>query len=255
LIYNFERTSKKPTGTILKSMTISATTFSDFSNSLLRAADWSMSKFRAGEWLVDILCLIPIHIAVTRENRFIPLKDGVYSTELEKSLLGADVNRIVNHLSFGWYESLFQSYMAKKPVKVVSSMGEQLVGKSFSLNHLVDTSFAGSAMRTTEEVWMSVTPTKDALIVALDFEGVHSIERSAQEDILLALFNTAISNLVLFRSNFALSRDIASLCQLFQSSSIILDPASNPSLFQSTLVIIIKDVVDSDNAEITREYA
>ena len=98
-------------------------------------------------------------------------------------------------------------------------MGEQSVGKSFALNHLVDTSFAGSAMRTTEGVWMSVTPTKDALIVALDFEGqscafpcivhsalfgrgsfssvgVHSIERSAQEDTLLVLFNTAISNLV-----------------------------------------------------------
>ena len=104
---------------------------------------------------------------------------------------------------------------SKQPVKVVSSMGEQSVGKSFALNHLVDTSFAGSAMRTTEGVWMSVTPTDDALIVALDFEGffsvsldphfpshdprvlgVHSIERSAQEDALLVLFNTAVSNLV-----------------------------------------------------------
>ena len=95
-------------------------------------------------------------------------------------------------------------------------MGEQSVGKSFTLNHLVDTSFAGSAMRTTEGVWMSVTPTKEALVVALDFEGgsfarspmfvlsnplptfagVHSIERSVQEDTLLVLFNTAISNLV-----------------------------------------------------------
>ncbi|KAG1725515.1 hypothetical protein EDB19DRAFT_1643996 [Suillus lakei] len=254
LIFNFERTSKKPTGTILKSMVVSTTTYSGFSNSLLGAAEWSVSKFRAGEWLVDILCLIPIHIAVTRENRFIPLKDGVYSSELEKSLLGADVNRIVDHLSFGWYESLFQSYMAKKPVKVVSSMGEQSVGKSFSLNHLVDTSFAGSAMRTTEGVWMSATPTKDALVVALDFEG--TIERSAQEDTLLVLFNTAISNLVLFRNNFALSRDITGLFQSFQSSSTVLDPASNPSLFQSTLVIIIKaDVVDSDKAEITREFA
>jgi len=67
-------------------------------------------------------------------------------------------------------------------------MGQQSVGKSFTLNHLVDTSFAGSAMRTTglfrialfeirrltahlEGVWMSVTPTENALIVALDFEG------------------------------------------------------------------------------------
>ena len=126
---------------------------------------------------------------------------------------------------------------------------------------------------------MSVSPTDDALIVALDFEGefgatccqqsgtyfwrttgVHSLERSAQEDTLLVLFNTAISNLVsksphlavtvvhlnfrhmqvLFRNNFALSRDITGLFQSFQSSSSVLDPASNPSLFQSTLVVIIK---------------
>ena len=67
-------------------------------------------------------------------------------------------------------------------------MGEQSVGKSFALNHLVDTSFAGSAMRTTgrypyliygfdsdlysEGVWLSVTPTEDYLVVALDFEGL-----------------------------------------------------------------------------------
>ncbi|KAI6027005.1 hypothetical protein EDC04DRAFT_3116261 [Pisolithus marmoratus] len=145
--------------------------------------------------------------------------------------------------------------MATKPVRVVSSMGEQSVGKSYALNHLVDTSFAGSAMRTTEGVWMSVTPTEKELIVALDFEGVHSIERSAQEDTLLVLFNTAISNLVLFRNNFALSRDITGLFQSFQSSATVLDPAENPSLFQSTLVIIIKDVVEADKVEIGREFS
>ncbi|KAG2130165.1 uncharacterized protein EDB93DRAFT_1181059 [Suillus bovinus] len=240
LISTFERTSKKPTGNLLKRIDVSSTAYSAFHDSHLGGVEWSVSKFRAGEWLAEFLCLIPIQIAVTMENRFIPLKDGVYSTQLEKSLLGADVNRIVDHLSFGWYESLFQSYMAKKPVKVVSSMGEQSVGKSFSLNHLMDTSFAGSAMRTTEGVWMSVTPTQDVLVVALDFEGVHSIERSAQEDTLLVLFNTAISNLVLFRNNFALSRDITGLFQSFQSSATVLDPATNPNLFQSTLVIIIK---------------
>ncbi|KAG2340343.1 hypothetical protein BDR05DRAFT_889963 [Suillus weaverae] len=253
LISTFERTSKKPTGNLLKRIDVSSTTYSAFCNSHLRGAEWNISKFRAGEWLAEFLCLIPIQIAVTMENRFIPLKDGVYSTQLEKSLLGADVNRIVDHLSFGWYKSLFQSYMAKKPVKVVSSMGEQSVGKSFALNHLVDTSFAGSAMRTTEGVWMSVTPTKDALVVALDFEG--TIERSTQEDTLLVLFNTAISNLVLFRNNFALSRDITGLFHSFQSSATVLDPATNPSLFQSTLVIIIKDVVDSDKADIAKEFA
>ncbi|KAF8452913.1 hypothetical protein L210DRAFT_3617960 [Boletus edulis BED1] len=264
MISMFERATKKPTGDVLKSIKVTAASFAVFAAELCgggerqgstRSRGWNISSYRAGEWLVEFLCLIPIHIALAKDNRFVPLKDGVYSPDLERSLLGADVNRIVDSLSFGWYESLFQSYMASKAVKVVSSMGEQSVGKSFALNHLVDTSFAGSAMRTTEGVWMSVTPTKDALIVALDFEGVHSIERSAQEDTLLVLFNTAISNLVLFRNNFALSRDITGLFQSFQSSSTVLDPKANPSLFQSTLVIIIKDVVDSDEAEIAREFS
>ncbi|KAF8548217.1 hypothetical protein OG21DRAFT_1449416 [Imleria badia] len=264
MILTFEKGTKKPTGDILKSIQVSAASFAVFAAELCggwerpnssRNRAWNISAYRAGEWLVEFLCLIPIHLALAKDNRFVPLKDGVYSPDLERTLLGADVNRIVDNLSFGWYESLFQSYMASKPVKVVSSMGEQSVGKSFALNHLVDTSFAGSAMRTTEGVWMSVTPTKDALIVALDFEGVHSIERSAQEDTLLVLFNTAISNLVLFRNNFALSRDITGLFQSFQSSSTVLDPRANPSLFQSTLVIIIKDVVDSDKIEIAKEFS
>ncbi|KAF9233644.1 hypothetical protein BU15DRAFT_90252 [Melanogaster broomeanus] len=242
LIDTFEATTKKPTGDILKTLSksVTAVSFAVFANEFRMDGQWAVSRFKAGEWIVDFLCLIPIQIAVAKDNRFLPLKDGVFSPEMEKSLLGADVNRIVDSVSFGWYESLFQSYMADKPVRVVSSMGEQSVGKSFALNHLVDTSFAGSAMRTTEGVWMSATPTEEALIVALDFEGVHSIERSAQEDTLLVLFNTAISNLVLFRNNFALSRDITGLFQSFQSSSTVLDPAANPSLFQSTLVIIIK---------------
>ncbi|KAI0297435.1 hypothetical protein BC826DRAFT_166673 [Russula brevipes] len=255
IIHTFERTSRKPTGDELRGISVAARTFPSFADQFFASPDWPVSRFRAGEWLADLLCLIPIHIAITHENRFVPLKDGVVSAQLEKSLLGAEVNRIVDSLSLGWYESIFQSYWASKPVKVVSSMGEQSVGKSFTLNHLVDTSFAGSAMRTTEGVWMSVSPTDDALIVALDFEGVHSLERSAQEDTLLVLFNTAISNLVLFRNNFALSRDITGLFQSFQSSSSVLDPSSNPSLFQSTLVVIIKDVIDSDKAEVTREFS
>ncbi|KAG6330620.1 hypothetical protein ID866_8469 [Astraeus odoratus] len=255
MIHNFEFSSKKPTGDVLNSIKVSAAPFDVFAQELCGTSEWNTSRYCGGEWIVDLLCLIPIHIAVTRDNRFIPLKDGIYSPELEKELLGAEVNSIVDSISFGWYESLFQSYMATKPVRVVSSMGEQSVGKSYALNHLVDTSFAGSAMRTTEGVWMSVTPMDKEIIVALDFEGVHSIERSAQEDTLLVLFNTAISNLVLFRNNFALSRDITGLFQSFQSSASILDPAANPLLFQSTLVIIIKDVIEADSEEIGREFS
>ncbi|KAI9443933.1 hypothetical protein H4582DRAFT_2125919, partial [Lactarius indigo] len=271
LIQKFAKAMRKPTGDELSGIKVTAAQFRPFWDKVLSQSDWKVSRYRVGEWLVDLLCLIPIHIAVCRENRFVPLADGVLSAELERSLLGAEVNQIVDKLSFGWYESIFQSYLALKPVKVVSSMGQQSVGKSYSLNHLVDTSFAGSAMRTTEGVWMSVTPTDEALIVALDFEGVDSIERSPQEDTLLVLFNTAISNLVsksycngasfsdcpqvLFRNNFAFGRDISGLFQSFQSSASVLDPAANPTLFQSTLVIIIKDVLEPDTVEISREFS
>ncbi|KAK0446849.1 hypothetical protein EV421DRAFT_1707267 [Armillaria borealis] len=254
MVQSFELRTRKPTNDVLRHIEVRAVPLSDIASLVTREDTWPVSQFPLGAWLVNLFCLIPIHIAITRENRFLPLKDGVVSVEWEKSLLGAEVGKIIDSVSFGWYESIFQSYMAKKPVKVVSSMGEQSVGKSYTLNHLVDSSFAGSAMRTTEGVWLSVTPTDDALIVALDFEGVHSIERSTQEDTLLVLFNTAISNLVLFRNNFALSRDITGLFQSFQSSSTVLDPTTNPSLFQSTLVIIIKDVTDIDKGEIVKEY-
>ena len=72
------------------------------------------STFLLGEWLVDILCLIPIHIAVARDNRFIPMKDGVMSADYERSLVGATVDQIVDSLSVGWYESILRSYMVSK---------------------------------------------------------------------------------------------------------------------------------------------
>ena len=214
LVQTFERTAKKPTDGELHGIQVSAVQFKTFQDNVALHPNWNVSRYRAGEWLVDLLCLIPIHIAVCRENKFTPLADGVLSSDLERNLLGAEVNQIVDKLSFGWYESIFQSYLAAKvclqrlcrsifnrglmhgiqPVKVVSSMGQQSVGKSFSLNHLLDTSFAGSAMRTTgiisalqqfsteyrtsEGVWMSVTPTDEALIVSLDFEGMFRIYRT-----------------------------------------------------------------------------
>lgn len=57
---------------------------------------------------------VTARLAITRENSFIPLKDGVLNPAFEKRLLGADVPTIINSLSVGWYESLFRSYMATK---------------------------------------------------------------------------------------------------------------------------------------------
>jgi hypothetical protein len=114
MIQTFEKATKKPTGDELRGIQVSGIAFDWVATELSAGNEWRVSRFRAGEWLVDFLCLIPIHIAITKENRFIPLKDGVSSPELEQSLLGAEVGRIVDSLSFGWYESIFQSYMASK---------------------------------------------------------------------------------------------------------------------------------------------
>ena len=134
---------------------------------------------------------------------------------------------------FGWTRALNgqHSYIYVQPVKVVSSMGQQSVGKSFSLNHLLDTSFAGSAMRTTGIVTSTPMITRvctkvnrGRMVVCnthrrctysgtrlrrsvrltserhdwsiTQIAGVDSVERSLQEDTLFVLFNTAISNLV-----------------------------------------------------------
>jgi hypothetical protein len=115
MIETFERTTKKPTGDKLSTLQVSAMTFDNvIANLSLDVECVNMSVFKVGEWVVDLLCLIPIHLALARDNRFVPLKDGVYSAEVEKSLLGAEINRIVDSISFGWYESIFQSYMADK---------------------------------------------------------------------------------------------------------------------------------------------
>lgn len=110
MVAKFESTTRKPIGSELTNTQINGFTYTEFLQSQIH----NVSRFKAGEWLVDILCLIPIHLAVARDNRFVPLKDGVWSLELERSLLGATVEQVIDRLSFGWYESIFQSYMSNK---------------------------------------------------------------------------------------------------------------------------------------------
>ena len=116
LIQTFEQTKRKPTGYELTGIHVHSLDFEDAITLLTNGVPWEVSQFCFGEWLVETLCLIPLHVAITRDNRFIPLKNGVSSPELEKSLLGAEVGHIVDCLSLGWYESIFQSYMAQKVI-------------------------------------------------------------------------------------------------------------------------------------------
>ncbi|KAG8962042.1 hypothetical protein FRC05_005629 [Tulasnella sp. 425] len=223
---DFTRQSHKPVGRSLLDIKVQVLPVAD---AIWDRADTSICK--AGEWFVELICLIPIHIAVARDNRFVPLKDGVSGDSFNQDLLGSGVAEMIDLISLGPYEAILGSYMATKPVRVVSSM---VVIKG---------------------VWLSLCPTKDQLVVAMDFEGVHSLERTAQEDMLLVLFNAAISNLIMFRNNFALNRNVANMFTSFQASAGLFDPDNNPKLFKGLLAIIIKDVLDADKKEIVEEFS
>lgn len=103
LIQSFEQRTRKPTGDELKNTLVTAVNRQSLVLSSFFDQAWEVSRLKAGQWIVDIFCLIPLHIAICRENRFIPLKDGVSSAELERSLLGADVSTIVDSVTLGWY--------------------------------------------------------------------------------------------------------------------------------------------------------
>ncbi|CAG8438296.1 8032_t:CDS:10 [Funneliformis caledonium] len=214
---DLKRSTKKPT-TMLKKFSTSIIPFQELN---IESIQKYSSEYELGEWIIQLCCLIPIQIAVAKDNVFQPLKDGLSSNDFEiDDGYSHHVESIAKNISFGWYEGIFRHFGDKK-VKVVSSMGEQSCGKSFMLNHLVGTTFDGSAMRCTEGVWMSLVNTKKFIYVALDFEGLNSLERSSQEDLFLTLFNTVVSSLILFK---------AKLC------------------------IIIKDVSKADKEDIVREF-
>lgn len=93
LIQQFEKSTQKPTDGKLDAITVDATTYEALRES---GHTFPVTSYPAGKWLVELLCLIPIHLAITSGNRFIPLANGVSSAEFERSLLGADVMQIAN---------------------------------------------------------------------------------------------------------------------------------------------------------------
>lgn len=85
MIRNFELSTKKPTRGFLGAIKVSATR--DASSILSRISP-HVSTFPAGLWLIELLCLIPLHLAIADGNAFVPLKDGVRSSDFERALLG-----------------------------------------------------------------------------------------------------------------------------------------------------------------------
>ncbi|CAJ0749831.1 22657_t:CDS:10 [Entrophospora sp. SA101] len=197
-----KKKTKKP-ASILKHFKTTITTFSDLDIEENNFISKHSIKYQLGEWIIQ-------------------LSYGLASNDYEVDFdveHGHRFGGIAENISLGWYEGIFKHF-GDRQVKVVSSMGEQSCGKSYMLNHLVGTTFDGSAMRCTEGVWMSLFITKKYIYVALDFEGLKSLERTPQEDLFLTLFNTMVSNMILFKNQFAVSRDMSGMFQRFQDGIV-----------------------------------
>ncbi|CAG8491773.1 7035_t:CDS:10 [Funneliformis caledonium] len=222
---DLKRETNKPQ-TILKKFSIFVTSFQEFDiEDLINAKRKKIANVQLGEWIIQLSCLIPIQIAVAKNNQFQPLRDGLS----ENGRFGLDdgyrpVDSIARNISFGWYEGIL-NYFGDRQVKVVSSMGEQSCGKSYLLNHLVGSTFDGSAMRCTEGVWMSLVITKKFIYVALDFEGLKSLERTPQEE---------------------------SIC--YQSRFVVDVPKISRWCNVAKLCVIIKDVPKNDRSDVVREF-
>ena len=146
-----------------------------------------------GTWIQRLMCLVPLQIARAENNGLKPLRDGL---QIPSHMTYDNAVSLVDIIRFGNYESLLENW--KGDIKVVSSMGKQSNGKSYLLNHLSGSLLDVAGGRCTDGVWMTLRPTQDCLYVLLDFEGLGSFERSEQEDMLLSIFNVAVSNITVF---------------------------------------------------------
>lgn len=91
MIHQFEQATQKPTDDKLTAMIVENKPIF-----IPDTPEFSITRYFSGKWLVEMLCLIPIHIAITAGNRLVPLINGTLSTDLEARLLGADVTQIAN---------------------------------------------------------------------------------------------------------------------------------------------------------------
>ncbi|PKY52349.1 hypothetical protein RhiirA4_469932 [Rhizophagus irregularis] len=245
------RHSVKKFAAILKKFSVPVITFQELDIDDVRFLSKYSSYYDLGEWMIKLCCIIPIQIAVTKNNSFQPLKDGLSWDEGRVEFdngYGHYIDSIAKSISFGWYEGIFK-YFGNKKIKVVSTMGEQSCEKSLMLNHLIGTSFDESAMGCTEGIWMSLVYTKKYLYVALNFEGQ---KRTPQEDLFLMLFNTIVSNLILFKVDSILKVIMLTMFQKFQDGALFFESGSK--IPQAKLSIVLDDAPNASKEDIVKEF-
>eukprot|EP00005_Dracoamoeba_jomungandri_P004059 CAMPEP_0174252206 /NCGR_PEP_ID=MMETSP0439-20130205/1777_1 /TAXON_ID=0 /ORGANISM="Stereomyxa ramosa, Strain Chinc5" /LENGTH=2184 /DNA_ID=CAMNT_0015332715 /DNA_START=325 /DNA_END=6879 /DNA_ORIENTATION=- len=214
-----------------------------------------LGHFRSQEtnlanWIQEFICLVPIQIARAESGSFIVLSDGMTGCRIDDLSVG--VTDYVKYVHFGLYETIFASWKSKD-IRVVSSMGKQSSGKSYMLNHLTGSLFDISGGRCTDGVWMTLRVFKNTLLVILDFEGIGSFERSDQEDMLLSLFNAAISTVTIYKTEARIDKDTAATFTRFQNGVGLISSQSS-KLFTGLFLIAIRDVDPRDLEKLKEEF-
>ena len=198
------------------------------------------------KFLLKLIGFTPMQIARCQSNEFLVIKDGVaLSTESAR-----DVFEMKENIDLGLFEAIFNWWSGN--VKVVSSMGKQTTGKSYMLNHVMGSSFNISGARCTDGCWMTLNVQEDSLYVILDFEGLGSFERTDHDDMLLFLFNSAVSTMTLFQTEKRIDRDIYQLFSKFNFGSDYLKGTGG--IFNGSFVVVIKDVAEADLQDIAKEF-
>ncbi|CAG8722220.1 42093_t:CDS:10, partial [Gigaspora margarita] len=91
--------------------------------------------------------------------------------------------------------------------------------------------------------------TKEAIYVALDFEGIGSLERHPQEDLLLTILNASLSNMILFKNPFAFNRDMCLTFRRFQNGAKQFD---DPKVYKMYPNVIGKELKKNLNKNFKR---
>ncbi|KAH3761867.1 e3 ubiquitin-protein ligase trip12 [Pelomyxa schiedti] len=204
-----------------------------------------------GTWLKTLISLVPVQIARVDNNCLVLCNNKSSSQGNDMIQFAQTQHSVAEGISFGLLDAIFSSCF-NKPVLVVTSMGKQSTGKSYTLNHLLGVLFDISGGRCTDGCWMSVREYSDYLIVALDFEGLCSPERSEQEDILLSLLNASVSNMTLFKTEFTIDRETERMFRNFQEGVGMLK--GDDKLFKGCFTLMVKDVSERDIASLTTEF-
>ena len=207
-----------------------------------------LTKKQLRNFLVKLITFVPIQIARSQLNEFLIMNGN---KPLQSSSISVNsVFDLKAQINFGWYESVFNSW--SRDIKIVSSMGKQSTGKSYTLNHLTGSSFNIAGDRCTDGCWMSVKVTDNCLYVILDFEGLGSFEKTDQDDMLLSLLCSAVSNFTIFKSEKRLERDVE---KLFENISLGCNQLTGTEdFFKGRFMIAINDIDKNEVFEIRREF-